>query len=131
MNKPILFYDGECGFCNRSIQFILDYERTDELQFASLQSDFAKQSLSQEYVENLDSIVVLDGNNLYTKAEAIFFIANYLKIPFRFACLGKYLPAWPFNKAYEFLAKNRYSLSQSRKSCKLPSPKQRKRFITS
>ncbi|WP_010300517.1 thiol-disulfide oxidoreductase DCC family protein [Kurthia senegalensis] len=131
MDKPILFYDGACGFCNRSVQFILDHERTDELHFASLQSDFAKQSLPQEHWENLDSIVVLDGNHIYTKAKAVFFIANYLKIPFRWAYAGKYLPEWPFNKAYEFLAKNRYSLSQSRKSCQLLSQKQRKRFITS
>ena len=38
----IVFYDGECGFCNRTVQFILKHERNQQILFSSLQSDFSK-----------------------------------------------------------------------------------------
>ena len=36
--QPILLFDGECGFCNKSIQFILKHESKPKLKFAALQS---------------------------------------------------------------------------------------------
>ena len=40
-NRSILFYDGECGVCSRTVRFILKNERSKELFFCSLQGDFA------------------------------------------------------------------------------------------
>ena len=34
--SPIVFFDGVCNFCNASVNFILDHERSGELRFAPL-----------------------------------------------------------------------------------------------
>ena len=38
--KSIVFYDGDCGFCNNTVQFILNHEKQDQILFTALQSDF-------------------------------------------------------------------------------------------
>jgi predicted DCC family thiol-disulfide oxidoreductase YuxK len=38
LNKqPILLYDGDCGFCNKSIQFFLSREKNNQMHFDALQ----------------------------------------------------------------------------------------------
>ena len=39
-NDTIVFYDGDCGLCNRVVQFILRNERNQKLVFCALQSEF-------------------------------------------------------------------------------------------
>ena len=34
---PVLLYDGVCGFCNKTVQMILDNDRRGTLRFAALQ----------------------------------------------------------------------------------------------
>ena len=38
----ILLYDGECGFCNFWVQWVLKNDQKKEIQFSPLQGDFAK-----------------------------------------------------------------------------------------
>ena len=45
-NKSILFFDGNCGLCNRSVKFVLRKEKNQELIFSPLQSEFAKKTLA-------------------------------------------------------------------------------------
>jgi predicted DCC family thiol-disulfide oxidoreductase YuxK len=37
-SNPLVLFDGECNFCNRSVQFILDHEADNQLRFASSRS---------------------------------------------------------------------------------------------
>jgi len=58
---PILLYDGVCGLCNRSVQFILRHDRSAIFRFASLQSSFAAGILSRHGADpaDLDTVYVL------------------------------------------------------------------------
>ena len=38
--KYILFYDGECRFCNRWVQWVVDRDEGNLFMFATLESDF-------------------------------------------------------------------------------------------
>ena len=40
MEKPIVFYDGDCGLCNRSVAFVLKHEKSPVIHFAAIQSEF-------------------------------------------------------------------------------------------
>jgi predicted DCC family thiol-disulfide oxidoreductase YuxK len=44
---PILLYDGVCGFCNRTVQFVLRRDRAAIFRFAALQSPFAARVLAR------------------------------------------------------------------------------------
>ncbi|MCW3076785.1 MAG: Thiol-disulfide oxidoreductase, partial [Bacteroidetes bacterium] len=40
--QPILLFDGECGFCNKSVQFFLKREKNKTMHFVPLQSETGK-----------------------------------------------------------------------------------------
>jgi hypothetical protein len=44
---PIIFYDGVCGLCDRSIQFIMLHDKKKVFRFAALQSEFAAKTLGE------------------------------------------------------------------------------------
>ena len=50
--SKILFYDGDCGFCNKSVQFVLKYENRSEIYFSALQSDFSRDFFQQQSKHN-------------------------------------------------------------------------------
>lgn len=129
MGKPILFYDGECGFCSATVQFILEHEAHECFLFTPLQGELAARELPKELVTDLNTFVVKHDDVLYTKAQAFFFVARYLNKPYCYMQFGRYIPLVISNSIYDILAKNRDSLSKVSKMCTIPSEQERKRFI--
>lgn len=129
--NPILLYDGSCGFCQNSVQFILRHERTEEIYFAPLQSNFAEQ-IKKEHPEilTIDSIVFLKGKELSVESDAALELATYLKAPYYFGKYVRFVPKGLRDSVYRFLAKNRHRLARNSNSCLVPSTQQRKRFLS-
>jgi predicted DCC family thiol-disulfide oxidoreductase YuxK len=73
MFKNIILYDGECGLCNRSVQFILKHERNQNLQFTSLQSSFSKKIFSDFNIKTDfdESILFYRDGKLVSKSKAV------------------------------------------------------------
>ena len=46
-NDPVLLYDGVCGFCNKTVQTILDQDKKGVLKFAALQSEFGESVIAR------------------------------------------------------------------------------------
>lgn len=129
LDKPILFYDGDCGFCQRSVQFIIEHEKSPLYNFAPLQGEAAVNHLPKALTEDLDSLVILSGNTIYTKSDAVLFIANSLVFPYSLAKIGKVIPVRIRNQMYKLVARNRFKLSKVSKTCVIPSDEERLRFI--
>src|SRR5262245_40385253 len=54
--KPVLLYDGVCGFCNKTVQFILKHDRNGTVLFSPLQGQYAKTVLKNHpEAQNIDS----------------------------------------------------------------------------
>lgn len=128
---PILFYDGNCGFCQQSVQFVLKHEKSGVVFFAPLQSNIAKE-MKKEYPElhNIDSIVFYEGKELLVESDAVLALATYLKSPFPFAKQGLVFPKFLRDGLYRLIAKHRHRLIDSNESCLLPTPEQKKRFLS-
>ena len=64
----VLFFDGVCGLCNRSVDFILSCDRRGAIRFAPLQGETAERVLSGEWraanseTQTFDTIVWLDSS---------------------------------------------------------------------
>lgn len=125
----ILFYDGNCGFCQQSVQFVLKHERDHSLNFASLQGETAAKLLPQNLMHNLDSVVVYEKGKILTESDAILFIVRKLKFPFKVLLIFKLIPVSIRNYFYRIIAMNRYKLTESGGICKLPEKNYRKRFL--
>ena len=75
----IVFYDGYCVLCSKSIDFILARDSLDTFRFASLQSDFAQKILLEmgypvANIQNISNIVYLQHNNIKIKSDAVLSI---------------------------------------------------------
>ena len=61
MNYIVLF-DGECHFCDLSVQFIINHDPKELFYFASLKSDVGKNYLAKYQIPaNIDSIVLIQN----------------------------------------------------------------------
>jgi len=133
-----LFYDGDCGFCHRSVRFVLAEEsplRSDRLlHFAPLDSR-AFEALLERHPslrEDLpDSIVLeLEDGTLRTRSAAVLEIAGRLGGLWRaLAVLGSLLPRSVLDRAYDVVAGVRKRIfAQPKTSCPILPPGLRQRF---
>ncbi|HZI18584.1 MAG TPA: DCC1-like thiol-disulfide oxidoreductase family protein [Pyrinomonadaceae bacterium] len=132
---PVLLYDGVCGFCNRSVQMILDRDRRGTLRFAALQSDFGRSVLARHpELEAVDSVVFVErdargGERVHVRSEASLRLAAYLGGFWKVFLFARLVPR-PFRDyLYDLVARNRYRFFGKSDACMLPPPEVRSRFI--
>lgn len=129
-NKHIVFFDGDCGVCNFWVQWILERDNKDQFMFASLQSDFGQQFLSERGLEtNVFNTMYLwkPGRFYLIKSKAVLEIANLLGGIYKLSFIGKIIPAFLRDKAYDLISRNRMKLANQK--CYLPDIHQKKKFI--
>ncbi|MCC3216065.1 MULTISPECIES: thiol-disulfide oxidoreductase DCC family protein [Chryseobacterium] len=129
-NKHIVFFDGDCGVCNFWVQWILERDNKDQFMFASLQSDFGQQFLSERGLEtNVFNTMYLwkPGRFYLIKSKAVLEIANLLGGIYKLSFIGKIIPAFLRDKAYDLISRNRMKLANQK--CYLPDLHQKKKFI--
>ncbi|HET8632958.1 MAG TPA: DCC1-like thiol-disulfide oxidoreductase family protein [Gemmatimonadales bacterium] len=134
---PILFYDGRCGLCARSVHWVLAHERADRsLRFAPLQGRIAAAALAGEAaLATPDSVVWhepgADGDPPLTlvKSDAVLRVWLYVGGPWRLAAwLGRPIPRVLRDRIYDLVARHRHRLSPG-PACLVPTPTQRPRFL--
>ena len=129
-NKLIVFYDGECGFCNHWVQWILERDKKDTFLFSSLQSEFGQKFLNERGLPNqiFDTLYLWKPEHFYlSKYQAILRIASELGGFYSLAKIGKILPDFIGNQFYNLVSRNRKKLAENQ--CFLPNAEQRKKFI--
>ena len=131
IKHPIFVYDGNCGFCNKSVQFILDHEKSNEIYFVSFQSASGKALGSHWGFDstNLSTAIFIKGNTLSTKSDAILAGSSYLKAPYSGIRLFKIIPKGFRDVVYDFISKNRNKI-QMQRQCKLVNKEKASRLIT-
>jgi len=128
-NTLILFYDGDCGFCNRSVYFILKKDKTKKIFFAKLKSDFTKKTFNKNNwnLPDMSTLYFIDNGVVYNKSSAILRISYYLKMPYNFLFIFKIIPKFLRDYMYDFVSKRRNKIVNS--FCFIPSNEQKNRFI--
>lgn len=131
INKKILFYDGECGFCHKTVKLVSRWIKTKDVYFSPLQSRTCKELKMElnEFPSNLDSIVFYDKKQLYVGADAFFQVAREFKNPYSLLKLFNFSPKFLKRFVYNLVAKNRKKLMGSAEVCDLPDHKNKKQFI--
>lgn len=128
--KTILFFDGNCGLCNRSVKFVLRKEKNSELLFSTLQSDFAKKILKEKSVtENLDTMVLLENGEIYLRSSAALRLTKYMKGLWPALLIFILVPPFIRNAVYNYIAKNRITWFGIADYCEIMTPELRKRFL--
>ena len=132
--NQIVFYDGYCVLCSKSVDFILSRDTLAGFRFASLQSDFAQRVLPEigypmENIENLSNIVYLRNNDLKIKSDAVLSILWDLGGIYKISHLGYFLPRVIRDFGYDRLAKLRYKIFGKRDTCHVPTQHEMSMFL--
>ncbi len=134
-DSPVLLYDGDCGFCAGSVQFILAREPVDRrsaLRFAPLQGAFGTAVRAKFPVLNgLDSVIWYDPSQtpaVRVKSEAALASLAHLGGVWRvLATAGRLMPRAVRDVVYDAIAKRRLELAAP--ACLLPDTETRARFL--
>ena len=127
----IIFFDGECGFCDTAVRQIMQIDRKRHLRFAPLQGETANRLLSEELrnPENLKTLVYLDvSQKVWTKSEATIEILKRVGGFWKVAALAKILPVGFRDWFYDRVAERRRSIID-KANCPLPTADQRARIL--
>jgi len=127
--NPLLFYDGLCGLCNRSVQWVLRYDKKAHFRFATLQGDIADKWLSKEQRDNLDSIVLVSKGEVLTQSTAAFEITRHLSGWPCFLRFFSVLPKGLTDTVYRLIARNRYRWFGKLETCPMPDEEVKSRFL--
>ena len=129
MNNIVLF-DGVCNLCNRSIDFIIRNQKSHKLQFVSLQSDVGKSIVNKSGLDEIpDSVMLYVDGKLLVRSDAALAISTYLKRPYVYGIIFKYVPKILRDSVYNLIAKNRYRWFGKKEKCRVPSADERERFL--
>lgn len=130
--RPIVFFDGDCMFCNQSVQTLLGLDDNEQLDFAPLQGKTAARLLpeSLRHPDQLGTMVYrLPNGALFTRSSAALAILSTLGGPYKIAsAAGRLLPRALRDAAYDLVARNRHRLA-AKSACALPAERDRKRFL--
>lgn len=129
-NKFIVFYDGDCGFCNFWVGWILKNDLKNKFLFSALQSDFGQKFLRERNLEvqNLSTLYLFSPGKFYLKkSKAVLKIASVLGGRFSLLEVFKIIPTFLSDKVYDIVANNRQKIASAK--CYLPTPEERKKFI--
>ena len=125
----LVLYDGSCGFCNRSVQFILKNEEANTLFFASLQSETAQKLFDSLSINepDLNTFYFYSNGILHERSSAAIQVSKFLKKPYRFIGFFSWVPTFLRDGIYRTIAKNRHRLAKE--YCYIPQKEQKERFL--
>lgn len=138
--ENLLIYDGLCGFCNRSIRWLLRHDKFDRLRFAPQQSVLAENILARH---GIDRQAMLDSNSVYlvvhinSPDESLLLRSDVtchalLLLGGVWKALGRCLQIIPRSlrdRVYTLIARNRFRIAGRYESCPLPTKEERAKFV--
>ncbi len=136
MTPPLMLYDGACGLCAASVQFVLRHERRHTLRFAALQSDVGVRVLARHpELSGVDSMVWVEEEGhavlerVSVRSGAVMDAARYVGAPWSAVAVGRVLPVRARDAIYDLIARHRHTFFSPPDQCYLPPPEMASRFI--
>lgn len=134
----IVFFDGECLLCNRSVQWLMHHDEVGRLHYAPLQGETAARLLAEGVLDaqhqEARSIVLAERTaegqwTLWMRSEAVIRVLELAGgAPLRLAIL-RLVPRVLRDGGYRLVARSRYALFGRIESCVFPDPELRKRVL--
>jgi predicted DCC family thiol-disulfide oxidoreductase YuxK len=128
----VIFYDGECGLCDRLVQFVLPRDPRGWFRFAALQSEYARKALAAAGMpsDDFDTMVLIESGRAYVRSSAALRVLRRLRWPWPIFFPFIVVPPFVRDAVYRFIARNRHRWFARPESCGLPKPGWRERFLS-
>lgn len=123
---PIIFFDGVCHLCDRTVQKLLKWDKKEIFRFASIQSVTEKQL----FEPSMDSVILFYNGQIFQKSSAVIQILILLGGKYRFfAQFLKLFPVSIMDYGYSIIAMHRYRWFGKYDICVIPDKGHKARFI--
>lgn len=143
--KPILFFDGVCGLCNRFVDLMLRVDSKDRFRYAPLQGETARRMLGLDeeagdhepgapQADGLQagaprSFVFLEKDRHFDQSNAVLHALMRLGGAWRLVAVLYVFPRPLRDFVYRIVARNRYRWFGKRDVCRVPTPEEQDRFL--
>jgi len=108
---PIVFFDGDCGFCSKLVNKIAKRDKMHFLSYAPLKGATAKSVLSNDLQTAGDTVVLYSNGKTWTRSEATIRIGKVLGGCSAVAAeMLKWTPRFLRDAVYRLIASNRHRL---------------------
>lgn len=125
----VLFFDGVCGLCNHTVDFVLKHDRRGIVRFAPLQGRTAKECLIAEDRERFDSVIFQQGGLVFKKSSAVVRLLHAMGGVWSLLGAMLWLVPSPLRDfCYGLIARNRYRFFGRKETCRILKPEERARF---
>jgi predicted DCC family thiol-disulfide oxidoreductase YuxK len=130
-SHAVILFDGVCNLCNGFVRFIVERDPSGYFHFVSLQSELGLALLEGHDLPStsLDSVVLVEGNRVHTRSDAVLRIARGLRGGWPLLTVFRIVPRPLRDFAYDWIAANRYRWFGRKDECMLPTPELRGRFL--
>jgi predicted DCC family thiol-disulfide oxidoreductase YuxK len=130
MQKQIIFFDGVCGLCNASVNWLMKKDKKGVFLFAPLQGITAQSALPKAYSEQMNTLVYLKYGSVHNQSDAVLFALKDLGGVWKIIgfCLSVF-PQSLRNFVYHWVSKNRYTWFGKLDQCRLPTAEEKAKFL--
>jgi predicted DCC family thiol-disulfide oxidoreductase YuxK len=128
--ERIVFFDGECGLCNHTVDFLLRKDVNGILMFAPLQGSTATEIVPADVRIQLDTLVYYRSGQLYYRSAAVVRFLRDLGGFWGIAGTLLWLIPGPLRDiGYRSISALRYRLFGKHEACRIPTPAEQARFL--
>lgn len=129
--QVFVFFDGVCNLCNMTVDFLIKHDRQDIFRYGPLQGKTAHELVPQSVREPLSTLVAYDTETkqIYTESDAVLYIVRFLGMPWSLLGLTSLITKSVRNAIYKWVSEHRYQIFGQRKTCRLPTEKERSLFL--
>lgn len=129
--EPVILFDGTCAFCERSVRLIATrdngYFKFGASQNPEGQAILARFGTTREAAK---SLILIEGDQLYLRSDAVLRIAQRMHAPWKYAAVLLWVPRPVRDAVYRCIAAVRHYLAGRSNACEIPPPEIRERLIT-
>ena len=126
----VILFDGTCAFCEGSVRFIAGrdngYFKFGASQNPEGQALLAKFGTTREATR---SLILIEGDRIYLRSDAVLHIAGQMTAPWKFAAVFLWVPRPVRDAIYRVIASIRHRIAGESNACELPPPEIRARMI--
>ena len=130
MKPAVLLYDGDCGFCSRSVLFAFARDPRGRIHYASLQSEVGRALLAKHGVAlDMTTVVLVDEEGAHVRSTAVLRTARLLRWPWSWGYAAIVVPSALRDAIYRWVAKHRHRFGPAVEACRMPTPELRARML--
>lgn len=130
-HERVIVFDGVCNWCNAWVNLIIEHDPHGKFKFGTLQSEEGQQILQTLRLpaKNFETFLLLEEGHVFTKSTAALRIVSQLSGLWPLFHLFIVVPRPLRDAAYDVVAWHRYKLMGKAETCRVPTPKERARFV--